>query len=39
MKIKLLFDFFYIYLLTLHIFAVKYINLTCIFGEKLLLFD
>ena len=33
------FVFFYMYLSTLHIFAVKYINFTCIFGEKLLLFD
>ena len=36
-KIKLLF-WILIFLSTLHIFGVKYINFTCIFGEKLLFY-
>ena len=31
--------FYFFYLLTHHIFGVKCINFTCIFGEKLFLFD
>ena len=34
-----IFLFFYVYLSTPHIYAVKYINFTCTFGEELLLFD